>query len=204
MRTTIGIKIGFAFFVLLLLFGIVGTNIYYNVNEGMLTLDKIKEEAQKQIKIGNLRFEVTQIVMASNDYSITNKEHYKHEYEKNNVLLEQYYHDFINSELTYKEKQLTYEIKKDIDSIRSYSERIFRIANPRQSSKAWALMEKMDYTFGSSVNARTTQIFDGVTKRIEENRKHANIIQVNITTIVFRAIIISFNFSLIIIFFSIF
>jgi len=204
MRTTIGIKIGFAFFVLLLLFGIVGTNIYYNVNEGMLTLDKIKEEAQKQIKIGNLRFEVTQIVMASNDYSITNKEHYKHEYEKNNVLLEQYYHDFINSELTYKEKQLTYEIKKDIDSIRSYSERIFRIANPRQSSKAWALMEKMDYTFGSSVNARTTQIFDGVTKRIEENRKHANIIQVNITTIVFRAIIISFIFSLIIIFFSIF
>ena len=203
MKMTIGIKIGFAFFVLLLLFGIVGTNIYYNVNEGMHTLDKIKKEAQLQIKIGNLRFGVTQIVMASNDYIITNKEYYKHEYEKNNVLLEQNYHHFINSELTDKEKQLTYEIKKDIDSIRSYSERIFRIANPHQSSKAWALMEKMDYTFGSSINTRTTQIFDGVTKRIEENRKDANQIQANITTIVFRTIIISFIFSLIIIFLSI-
>ncbi|MDP3830532.1 MAG: hypothetical protein Q8Q47_04635, partial [Ignavibacteriaceae bacterium] len=82
MKTTIGIKIGFAFFVLLLLFGVIGTNIYYSVNDGMITLEQIKEEARKQIKVGNLRFKVTQVLMAGNDYVITNKEFYKQEYQK--------------------------------------------------------------------------------------------------------------------------
>lgn len=203
MKTTIGIKIGFAFFVLLLLFGVIGTNIYYSVNDGMITLEQIKEEARKQIKVGNLRFKVTQVLMAGNDYVITNKEFYKQEYQKLNALLDKDYLDFIQSDLTDKEKQLAYEIKIDIDSIRIYSERIFSITNPRQSSYAWELMEIMDYSFGNAVNAKTTLIFDGVSERIEENSTNAEMAKQKIITFVQRTILISLIFSLIIIYLSI-
>ncbi|OFY50366.1 MAG: hypothetical protein A2W85_13870 [Bacteroidetes bacterium GWF2_41_31] len=203
MKTTIGLKIGFAFFVLLLLFGAIGTNIYYSVNNGMVTLEQIKEEARKQIKVGNLRFRVTQVLMASNDYVVTNKEFYKQEYQKQNALLDKEYHDLIQSDLTDKEKQLAYEIKIDIDSIRIYSGRIFSVKNPRQSGYAWELMEIMDYNFGNAVNAKTTLIFDGVSEKIEEHRSNAEMAKQRIITLVQRAILISLIFSLIIIYLSI-
>lgn len=203
MKTTIGIKIGFAFFALLLLFGVIGTNIYYSVNDGMITLEQIKEEARKQIRVGNLRFKVTQVLMASNDYVITNKDIYKQIYQKQNALLDKDYHNFIQSNLTDKEKQLAYVIRIDIDSIRIYSERIFSITNPRQSSYAWELMEIMDYSFGNAINDKTTLIFDGVSERIEENRTKAEMAKQKIITLVQRAILISLIFSLIIIYFSI-
>lgn len=203
MKTTIGIKIGFAFFALLLLFGVIGTNIYYSVNDGMITLEQIKDEARKQIRVGNLRFKVTQVLMASNDYVITNKEIYKQKYQKQNALLDKDFHNFIQSNLTDKEKQLAYEIRIDIDSIRIYSERIFSITNPRQSNYAWELMEIMDYSFGNSINDKTTLIFDGVSVRIEENRTKAEMAKQKIITLVQRAILISLIFSLIIMYFSI-
>ncbi|MCF8347193.1 MAG: PAS domain S-box protein [Bacteroidales bacterium] len=203
MKTTIGLKIGFAFFVLLFLFGVIGTNIYYSVNNGMVTLEQIKEEARKQTKVGNLRFRVTQVLMASNDYIITNKKFYKQEYQKLNALLDKEYHDLIQSDLTDKEKQLAYEIKIDIDSIRIYSERIFSITNPRQSGYAWESMEIIDNRFGNAVNAKTTLIFDGVSEKIEEHRSDAEMAKQKIITLVQRAILISLIFSLIIIYLSI-
>lgn len=169
----------------------------------MITLEQIKEEARKQINVGNLRFQVTQVLMASNDYIITNKEFYKQEYQKHNVLLDKNYQDFIQSSLTDKEKQLAYEIRIDIDSIRIYSERIFSITNPRQSVYAWELMEIMDYRFGNAVNAKTTLIFDGVSGRIEENRTNAEMVKQKIITLVQRTILLSLILSLIIIYFSI-
>ena len=203
MKTTIGIKISFAFFVLLILFGVIGTSIYSRINNATINLEQIKKEAQTQIKVGNLRFKVTQVLMASNDYIITNKEFYKQEYQKQNALLDKDYQEFIQSDLTNKEKQLAYEIRIDIDSIRIYSERIFSITNPRKSSYAWELMEIMDYRFGNTVNAKTTLIFDGVSERIEEYRTNAEMAKQKIITLVQRAILISLIFSLIIIYLSI-
>lgn len=200
MKTTIGIKISFAFFVLLLLFGVIGTSIYYRINNATINLEQIKEDALKQIKIGNLRFTVTQVLMTTYDYIITNKEYYKLEYQKQNALLDKNYQEFIQSGLTDKEKQLAYEIKVDIDSIRIYSERIFSKTNPRQSGYAWELM---NYGFINDINAKTTLILDGISERIEENRTNMEMAKQKVITFVQRAILISLIFSLIIIYLSI-
>lgn len=203
MKTPIGIKIGFAFFVLLLLFGVMGTKIFYSVNDGAYIFEQIKEDSRKQIKAGNLRFGVAQVLMATNDYIITNKEYYKQEYQRLNALLDKDYQDFIQSGLTDKEKQLAYEIRISIDSIQIYSERIFSITNPRQSSYAWELMEIMDYNFGNDLIAKTILIFDGIAERIEENSAKAEMAKQKIIALIQRTLLIILIFSLMVIYFSI-
>lgn len=195
MKSTIGRKIIFAFFIVLVLMGIMVVITFQGLNKVVSSLDEIEIEAVKRGASGNLRFSIAQLLMPSNDYIITEKDHYRSEYNQLNSYIDDFYRQLIQLPLTEEEQQLVIEIKQDLDSIRAYSVQIFSIQHPRQSPEAWALMETMDYRFGSDVNLKTTQIFNGISHRIEAHRLQAAANKTNASNsiygIMFLAILIT-------------
>ncbi len=173
MKSKIGHKIGFAFLTLLVLIGIMTIITFNGFNTVTKSFNEMGQEAVKRGVSGNLRFSITQLLMTSNDYIITEKDYYKREFIRLNLKVDDYYNQFIQLNLTEEELQLSEEIKQCLDSIRAFSEKIFSIQHPRLSPNAWELMETMDYRFGEDVNIKTTQIFEGISNRIENLRIQA-------------------------------
>lgn len=173
MKSTIGRKIGFAFLVVLILMGAMVGITFQGFDKVISSLDNMELEAVKRGASGNMRFSIAQLLMAGNGYIITEKDYYQREYDRLSTRVDDFYQQFVQLPLTEEEQQLVGEIKQGLDSIRAYSAAIFVIQHPRQSPKAWALMETMDYRFGQDVNRKTTQIFDGISRRIEEHRVQA-------------------------------
>jgi len=203
MKITIGRKIAFPFFVMfILIVGMVGIT-YQGFKKVTATLDNMQLETVKRGSAGNLRFNITQLLMASNDYIITEKDYYKHEFNRLNLIVDDFYKQFIQLQLTDEELQLTAKIKKDLDSIRTISTQIFSIPNPRQSPEAWTLMETMDYRFGEEVNLRSTQIFDGISKRIKEYMQQAAAVKENATNSIFGVTFLSIFISLVVAFLTV-
>lgn len=173
MRSTIGGKIGFAFLVLLaLMVAVVGITIQ-GFNKVTSSIDALERESVKRGASGNLRFAIAQLLMASNDYIITEKEYYRREYNRLNAHVDDVFRQFLQLSPTDEEQQILRGIKQDLDSIRFYSAQIFAVEHPRQSPKAWALIERMNYYFGDVVNRKTTEIFDNISRRIENHRRLA-------------------------------
>ncbi|MCF8240950.1 MAG: PAS domain S-box protein [Melioribacteraceae bacterium] len=200
MKITIGKKIGFAFFILLLLLGFMGILSYNGVQDHVEQIDKMGKEIEKQIYAGNLRFTVTQVLMASSDYLATNDSQFYIDYQKQNKLLDKYYNEFIQLDLTDTEDKLLIEIKSDIDSIRYYSEKIFTFKDPRNSKTAIDYMRKIDYDLGYSINLKTTKIFDGISKRINEYKAKGDELKVyeyrNIINLIISGLLASLIFIL--------
>ena len=200
MKITIGKKIGFPFaLIIILMIGIARTT-YIGFKNVTASLDNINLENVKYGVAANLRFNITQLLMSANDYIITQKQYYLHKFDSLNSVVDNFYHEFNRLPLTNEEQQLTVKIKQDLDSIRTISAKIFSIANSRQLPEAWTLMETMNYRFSEEVNKKTTQIFVGISKRIEEYRfqaadikEHAMILIFGVTLLViFITIVIPF------------
>ncbi|MCF8240949.1 MAG: HAMP domain-containing protein [Melioribacteraceae bacterium] len=199
MKVTIGRKITFGFIILLsVLFGM-GWLAYHNVNNFFSNSVAIEQEVKKQINAGNLRFMVTQVLMASNDYIITNNKKYIHDFEEYNSTLDKYYQSFTGLKLNSSEKELLKGIKNDIDSINLYSREIFTIENPRNSAEAVKLMEKIDYRFGSKINNNSTKIFNGIAGRISQLNEEGRMLKSEQTEIIIELIVFGIVFSIIII-----
>jgi len=171
MKITIGLKIAAAFITLLILLSSMGVITYRGLQSNVSQLYKIEHEVLKQITAGNLRFAVTQVLMAGSDYISTGDAEFISNYKKQNELLNKYFFEFSKLTLEESEKKLLSEIKSEIDSIRFYSEKIFAIEDPAYSSKAINFMRKIDYDYGQEINLKTSAIFDGIAKRINYYRK---------------------------------
>jgi len=203
MKITIAKKIAVPFLViLLLLVGMISTT-YQGFKRVSIALDNIELESVKRGAAGNLRFNITQLLMASNDYVITQKQYYQREFDRINLVVDNYYHEFNQLPLTDEEPRLLKLIKQDLDSIRAYSAQIFSIPNPRLSPKAWALMETMDYRFGGEVNKKTTQIFEGVSKRVEKYRLQAAEVKENTTKLIFGGALVGILITIIVTFLTV-
>ena len=203
MKITIGRKIAFPFFLMfILIVGMAGIT-YQGFNKVSASLDNMELETVKRGSAGNLRFSITQLLMPANDYILTQKQYYQREFDRLNLIVDNAYHEFNRLSLTDEEQRLTELIKQDLDSIRAYSAKIFSIANPRQLPEAWTLMETMDYKFGAEVNRKTTQIFDGISKRVEEYRRQAAEVKENATNWIFGVTFLSIFISLVISFFTV-
>ena len=203
MKMTIGRKIAFPFFVMfILIVGVAGIT-YQGFNKVSASLDNMQLETVKRGSAGNLRFNITQLLMASNDYVITQNRYYQREFDRLNLVVDNYYYEFIRLSLTDEEQLLIEHIKQDLVSIRAYSAQIFSISNPRLSPKAWALMETMDYRFGEEVNKKTTQIFDGISKRIKEYMQQAAAVKENATNLIFGVTFLSIFISLVVAFLTV-
>ena len=148
MKSTIGRKIGLAFLALLILIGVMVGITSQGFDKIISSLDNMELEAVKRGAAGNLRFSIAQLLMASNDYIITERENYRREYNRLSSRVDDFYEQFTRLALTNDEQQLLGEIKQDLDSIRAISTQILSIRHPRQLLEAWALMETMDYRFG--------------------------------------------------------
>ena len=200
MKITIAKKIAVPFLVILLiLVGMISTT-YQGFKKVTASLDNMELESVKRGAAGNLRFSITQLLMAGNDYVITQKQYYQSEFDRLNLVVDSYYHEFNRLPLTDEEPQLLELIKQDLDSIRAYSAQIFSISNPRQSPKAWELMETMDYHIGVEVNKKTTQIFEGISKRVEKYRLQAAEVKENATKLIFGGALVGFLITIIITF----
>ena len=198
MKSTIGRKITLAFLVLLTLMLVIVGITSQGFDKVISSLDTMEHETVKRGASGNLRFAITQLLMGPNDYIITEKEYYHREYNRHSSRADDFYRQFIQLQLTEEEQQLVGQIKQDLDSIRAYSAQIFSIQHPRQSPKAWALMEVMDYRFGNDVNLKTTEIFDGISKRIEQHRLLALANKKNATNLVYGVSFLCFVISLVV------
>lgn len=203
MKMTIGRKLAFPFFLMFILIAVVGGITYQGFHKFSASLDNIQFEAVKRGSSGNLRFNITQLLMANNDYILTQKKYYQHEFDRLNLVVDNFYNEFSRLSLTDEEQRLLVLIKQDLDSIRAYSAHIFSISNPRQSSKASSLMETMDYSFGEEINKSTTQIFDGISKRVIAYNIQADAVEENLINLVGIAIIIGLVLTLIISFITV-
>lgn len=159
--------------------------------------DSIEKEVMKQITAGNLRFTVTQVVMASNDYIISADTSFKENFEKQNILLDKYYHEFSVFDLSENEYKLLTTIKSDIDSIRYYSEMIFAIDNPRISPAVVEYMKIIDHKFGHDINEKTTRIFDGIAQRIQACKTKGEQLKEKQAELIFNLIIAGIIFSIV-------
>ena len=203
MKITIGREIAFPFFVMLiLLIGMSGIT-YQGFKKVTANLDNMELESVKRGAAGNLRFNITQLLMPANDYILTQKQYYQREFDRINLVVDNFYHEFNRLPLTDEEQRLSVLIKQDLDSIRAYSAQIFSIPNPRQSPKAWALMETMDYRFGEAVNKKTTQIFEGISKRVEKYRLQAADVKENATKLIFGGTLVGAFISIIVAFLTV-
>lgn len=199
MKITIARKIAFSFLVILILFIGMSYINYQGFKKVSGSLDNLELETMKRGSAENLRFSITQLLMPANDFIITGYQHYKSDFHSLNDIVNKNLYKFQQFPLTKDEKQLVVQIKNDLDSIRSYSEQIFLIPEPRQSLKAVQLMETMDYRFGEEVNKKTIQIFDRISKRVEEHRRQAVAEKENVMKLIFGitfiGILISIVFS---------
>lgn len=199
MKITIGLKIAFSFMIALILLSVMGWFAYTGLIKNMTYTKKITNEINKQILAGNLRFTVARVLMASNDYIITRNAKYINDFENINEQLNKYHADFNKVELTNYEQLLLEKIKSDIDSIRNISGVIFTDQNPFISDKAIILMETIDYNFGERINNNTTQIFDGISNRIENLLLESEELKTKQSGLILNLIGFGFLFSVLII-----
>lgn len=169
-KTSISKEIFFTSVIILVLVGIIILVTHVGHNGIVESLDIVGQEGAKRGASANLRFSITQILTAPNDFIITGKEFYRQEFNRLNTKVDEAYTAFTELPLTMREKQLAIEIKKDVDSIRSYAAQIFSIQNPRYSPEAVKCMEIMDYRFGNQVEKKTTEIFELISKTIAAER----------------------------------
>lgn len=203
MRISISIKIAFAFIIFLLLLSIMGTIAYRGLQDNVFHLESIEREATKQITAGNLRFTVTQLLMASNDFILTADPTLKLFFNEQNELIDKYYNEFTSLEITDNELTLLSQIKSDIDSIRYYSDLIFKINHPQASGEAIDYMQIIDYKYGYNINAKTTQIFDGIAQRIQDSKIKGEKLKEEQAELITRLIITGLLFSVIFMFLTI-
>lgn len=203
MRITLGSKIAFAFVILLMLMGSLGIFTYCGIKKNVDLQRAIGKEAIKQTDAGNLRFIVTQVIMASNDYIITNDTLFIKAYKFSDSLLNKYYSEFTNKDLAGNEKLFLNKIKSNIDSIRTYSKKIFLIKKPNGSKQAIEFMKMIDYNFGININLQTTKFYNDISKRIKEYHTEGERIKKNQAIIIPSLIAVGFLFSLVIVILSI-
>ena len=100
MKITIGRKIAFSFFLMfILIIGIAGIT-YQGFKKVSASLDNTELESIKRGAAGNLRFNITRLLMPANDYIITEKDYYKHEFNRLNLIVDDFYKQFIQLQLT--------------------------------------------------------------------------------------------------------
>ena len=203
MKITIGRKIAIPFFVMFMLIVVAAGITYQGFKKVSASLDNMELETVKQGKAGNLRFNITHLLMPGNDYIITQDQYYQREFDHLNLVVDNAYHELNQLSLTDEERCLLNLLKQDLDSIRVYSAQIFSIPNPRRSPKAWALMETMDYHFGAEVNRKTTQIFDGISKRVKEHRQQVADVKENVMNSIIAATFLSIFISIIVTFLTV-
>lgn len=139
-------------------------------NKIIENLVHIEKKASKQGATGNLRFNITRLVMFANDYIITEKDDYLRMFARQLAVVEEHQNILRKYDLSREELALVDSINADLDSIVAYANRIFAIPQPRYSPEAAELMVIMDYTFGDAVYRKTTQIFDIVSRSIERHK----------------------------------
>ena len=203
MKINIAKKIAFPFLVILFLFvGIIGIN-YQGFKKVTSSLDNMELEAVKRGSAGNLRFNITQLLMPANDFIITGHQHYESAFDSLNNIVKNNFYEFSKLPLTTTEKQLLIKIKSNLDSIRSYSKQIFSIPEPRQSQRAAQLMETMDYRFGEEVTRITSQIFDEISRRNILYVEQGERVKESVTTLLFGAAFFSTFITIIITFLTV-
>ncbi|MDO9037021.1 MAG: PAS domain S-box protein [Lutibacter sp.] len=126
-----------------------------------------REEASKQGVLANLRFGTATLIMHVHDYLITEKEDYKHLFELQRTQVEDYQKKLQAFKLSEEERSTINTIVSDLDSVYSYSNRIFAIQHPRSSPDAIILMEIMDEKFVASLYRNITEIFNRSAHKIE-------------------------------------
>jgi PAS domain S-box-containing protein len=198
MKITIAKKIAVPFLViLLLLVGMISTT-YQGFKRVSIALDNIELENIKRNHAGNLRFSITQLLMPANDFIITGRNRYINEFDSLIQIVNANLHAINQLSLTENEEQLLSQIKNDLDSISFYANRIFSIPKPRQSLMSSLLMETIDYRFGAEVNKKTTEIFDGISKRVDDNRLQAATVKESVTSSILLIIFLTVFIGLII------
>lgn len=156
-------------------------NILGNVNN-------LETLAAKQITAGNLRFKTAQLLMAVSDYILTGKDKYREDYARHDARIDTHTVKLQMQKLEPIEKSILASILLNIDSIRSIAKRVFEMSDPRASDEAVVLMESMDYDYGEKVNRKTTELFDHITRRIDE--EHDIVAHVKARTAIIHALVL--------------
>ena len=203
MKATIGQKIAFPFSLMFILFIGITVITYQGLEKITADLDKMEIETVKRDIGGKLRFNITQLLMTADDYIVTQKQYYRHEFERLDSVVDNTYNEFSRLSLTDEEQRLIKLTKQDLDSIRAYSAQIFSISNSRRSPMAWKLMETINYRFGKEVNLNASLIFDGISKRVEEYRHQAATVKENTKNSIFAVTFLSIFISLVVSFLAV-
>ena len=203
MKATIRQKIAFPFFLMFILIIWVTVITYQGLEKITADFDKMEIETVKRDIGGKLRFNITLLLMQANNYIITQKQYYRHEFERLDSVVDNTHNEFSRLSFTNEEQRLIQLTKQDLDSIRAYSAQIFSISNPRWSPIAWELMETMDYRFGKEVNLNASQIFDGISKRVEEYRYQATTVKENTMNSIFGVTLLSIFIGLVVSFLTV-
>ncbi|MFA6025588.1 MAG: PAS domain S-box protein, partial [Ignavibacteriaceae bacterium] len=198
MKITIAKKIALPFMVIVILLVGMSWITYQGFQKINSAVNDIELENIKRNDAGNLRFSITQLLMPANDFIITGHNRYKNEFDYLIQIVNKNLYVINQLSLTENEEQLLILIKKDLDSICFYSNRIFSTPKPRLSLKASQLMETMNYRFGTEVNKKTTQIFNGISKRVVYNRLQATALKENVMSSILLITFLTVFISLVI------
>lgn len=168
MASSIGRKIVFTFIIVLILMGAIVSITYKGYQEIIQSLNLIENESSKRGAAGNLRFSISKLIMYTNDYIITEDTEYRNLFQKQYSSVLEYYKKIYDYNLDNDEKIILEKIFSDLDSVTLYSNQIFEIQNPKTSPQAASLMIRMDYEHAECLYNRTTELFDHISKKIED------------------------------------
>lgn len=135
--------------------------VFLSVKELTSYIGRLNELGQHQAMAGDLRFNVTLLVMPANDYIITGKkdEHYK-DFKKQAAIVKEKFRNMETANLSPEERKFIREIWADYEEIMRLTQAIFNIASPIGNQRAMRLMEEMDYRYVHPASEKTTRLFD--------------------------------------------
>lgn len=143
--------------------------VFLSVRDLTSYIGRLNELSQHQAMAGDLRFNVTLLVMPANDYIITGKkdEHYK-DLKKQAAIVKEKFRNIEAANLSPEERKFVREIWADYEEIMRLTQAIFNIASPIGNQRAMRLMEEMDNKYIHPASEKATRLFDVIKEKREK------------------------------------
>jgi PAS domain S-box-containing protein len=150
------------------LIGSFSFNLILQTRKAFESIDQFNQLAAKQTLAANIRYCSTQLLMATNDFMITERNDYKNNFYSFYEKLLKYKNEFESYNLDQRERIILDEIIRNIDSTKVYSEKIFNSYGEKNSdrSRRIELMEAMDYKFGEQIEKSVNELFGYISGKI--------------------------------------
>jgi diguanylate cyclase (GGDEF)-like protein len=172
-----------------------GGIVYISLQRLSESVERLNEYGAQQAAAGDVRFNLTWLPMAANDYIITGKGTYSEEFKKQAGIVEEKFRILEAHDLTENERTIVNEVRVNFEAVQKLTLEIFSIKDPIGNPRAGSLMEEMDYKYAHPGAEKVTRLFDTIkAKRVKASMMAKEARRTIVSTIVIgdlSAVIIS-------------